>query len=141
MYHAAWAIGAGTAIAVFGTVVLTGMYVIFLFTMFTANASPESIDLEASDLASMVLLGAVSTMAGGFVAARLAKRQHLRYGAAVGAVSLGIWLLFNVIDPGEGSGTWSDVATDVLAIPAGALGGYFAARANKPLKPTSGAAH
>jgi putative membrane protein (TIGR04086 family) len=134
------AIGAGTLVAAVGGLLLGALYFVFLFSMFAARSTPaDTVTLDTSDFVGIELLGLLSTLAGGFVAARMARRAPVQHGAIVGAASLAIWLLVDISSPGEATGTWSNVAGYLAEIPAGALGGYLACRAEKRLQPETGA--
>ena len=86
-----------------------------------AMSSPEG-------LQAFLILGALCTALGGYVAARIAKVEQIKHGALVGAVSLIIGLLQTTM-----AGAASPAPNDfellgyIVAIPAGALGGYLAA--------------
>jgi hypothetical protein len=134
------AVTVGTAIAVIGGVLLGALYFTFLFSMFAARSMPaDTVALDASDFASIELLALLSTATGGFVAARIAKLAPIQHGAAIGLATLAAWLLFEMASPGESSRTWSNVVGYVAEVPAGAIGGYLAMRANQPLQPPSDA--
>ncbi len=135
-----WPIIAGILIATIGSFLVGLLYFASVFGVHLAlGTPPENVALHASEFASLQLLNLIVTCIGGFVAARMARLAHLQHGASVGVASLLAWLVVDVTSPSEGTRMWSDVAAYVAEIPAGALGGYFAARANRPLQPTSGA--
>ena len=79
-------------------------------------------------LLAFLIIGALCTVLGGYVAARIAKVEQIKHGALVGAVSLLIGVLQTTM-----AGAASPVPHDfellgyILAIPAGALGGHLAA--------------
>jgi putative membrane protein (TIGR04086 family) len=79
-------------------------------------------------LLAFLIIGALCTVLGGYLAGRIAKVEQIKHGALVGAVSLIIGVLQTTM-----AGAESPVPSDfeflnyVLAIPAGALGGYLAA--------------
>ncbi len=78
-------------------------------------------------LLALIVVGALCTALGGYVAGRLAKAEEVKHGALVGAVSLILGVLQTGM-AGEGSLVpyWYELLGYVLAIPAGALGGSFA---------------
>jgi len=78
-------------------------------------------------LLALIIIGALCTAVGGYVAGRLAKVEEVKHGALVGAASLVLGVLEAVM-----AGQRSPLPQEyeflayVIAIPAGALGGYFA---------------
>lgn len=78
-------------------------------------------------LLALIVIGALCTVLGGYVAGRLAKAEEVKHGALVGAVSLIVGVLQTGM-AGEGSPVpyWHELLGYVLAIPAGALGGSLA---------------
>ncbi len=80
-------------------------------------------------LLALLVIGAVCTVLGGYVAGRLAKADPVKHGALVGAVSLIVGALQSGM-AGEGSPLphWHMLLGYLLAIPAGALGGWLAER-------------
>lgn len=78
-------------------------------------------------LLALIMIGAFCTALGGYVAARLAKVEEVKHGALVGAASLMLGFL-EALMVGAGSSLPQEYAllAYVIAIPAGALGGYFA---------------
>ncbi len=78
-------------------------------------------------LLALLVIGAVCTALGGYVAGRLAKADPVKHGALVGAVSLIVGALQSGM-AGEGSlvPDWHLFLGYILAIPAGALGGSLA---------------
>jgi hypothetical protein len=134
-----WPILAGTSIAAFGTVLVGMLYFGLAFAVqLRGGTSPDDLVVDASafviEVVTLLLTGA-----GGFVAARLAKTAHVRHGASVGIASLLVWLVVDVTSAIEEDRTWIDAAGYAAEILAGALGGYLALRANKPLQPARGA--
>lgn len=77
-------------------------------------------------LQAFLILGTLCTVLGGFIAARIAKAEQIKHGALVGAVSLIIGVLQTAM-----AGAPSPVPNNfellgyILAIPAGALGGFL----------------
>jgi len=78
-------------------------------------------------LLALLVIGAFCTALGGYVAGRLAKADVVKHGALVGAVSLIVGALQSGM-AGEASlvPDWHLFLGYILAIPAGALGGFFA---------------
>jgi putative membrane protein (TIGR04086 family) len=68
------------------------------------------------------------TAVGGFVAARMARTQPIQHGIAVGVGALLVWLLFQWVSTGDALPGWYEMASFVSVVPAGALGGYLAAK-------------
>ena len=78
-------------------------------------------------LLALLVIGALCTALGGYIAGRLAKADAVKHGALVGAVSLIVGALQSGM-AGEASlvPDWHLFLGYILAIPAGALGGFFA---------------
>lgn len=85
-------------------------------------ASPEHLVILSA-------VGALCTVLGGYVAGRIAKNIEVKHGALVGLGSLILVTLEQVI---SGKSTsypfWFEVLGYLIAVPAGALGGYIAQR-------------
>ena len=83
-------------------------------------------------LLALLVIGALCTLLGGYVAGRLARAEEVKHGALVGAVSLIIGVLQTGM-AGEASPLpfWHELLGYILAIPAGALGGSLAQRRAK----------
>jgi len=120
----AWPIVVGILIDTLGSIVVGVLYLIAVIGI-TGAAEPPLIVAD--------ILGLFMTAIGGFVAARMARTQPIQHGAAVGAGAILVWLLVEWFSPTETLPGWDAVLSFVGIIPAGALGGYVAAkRANTP---------
>jgi putative membrane protein (TIGR04086 family) len=90
-------------------------------------------------LVALLVIGALCTVLGGYVAGRLAKAQEVKHGALVGAVSLVLGALQSgMVGEETPIPQWVQLLGYILAIPAGALGGWLAAI--RPRAPLFGAA-
>jgi len=79
-------------------------------------------------LLTMMVIGIAWSGAGGFVAAKIAGRDHVRHAALTGVASTVLGLLFAELrDAGAGI-TWYDVFAFLITIPSAAAGGYLAQR-------------
>ncbi len=89
-------------------------------------------------LLALIVIGALCTVLGGYLAGRLAKSEEVKHGVLVGAVSLILGIVQTGM-AGEASPVpyWYELLGYVLAIPAGALGGSFAQGRAKPSIPRS----
>ncbi len=89
-------------------------------------------------LLDLLIIGALCTILGGYVAGRIAGTEEVKHGALVGAVSLIIGILQTGM-AGEASQVpyWHELLGYLLAIPAGALGGFFAQGRARPSIPRS----
>jgi putative membrane protein (TIGR04086 family) len=123
-----WPIVVGIVVdAVFSMMVVIAYVLLLALTEGTDDALrvvPRSDALAGT----VEALGVVSTALGGFVAAYLAKTSHVAYGLAVGLGSLLVWLALASLMPGGGPMAWLEATSAAAAVPAGALGGYVAAR-------------
>lgn len=83
-------------------------------------------------LASTLVVGLAFTGIGGYVAASLAKQQHVRHAVAVGMLSLGLGLS-GLFAAGPGSQpVWATLAGLILTLPFAAFGGYYRQQTEKP---------
>jgi putative membrane protein (TIGR04086 family) len=78
-------------------------------------------------LFTLLLIGALGTILGGYIAGRIAKTEEVKHGALVGAVSL----ILAALQAGASGAEslvpyWYQLSGYLLAIPVGALGGYLA---------------
>jgi len=80
-------------------------------------------------LLALGIIGAVGTALGGYVAGRLAQAHEVKHGALVGLVSLILGVLqTSVTGQPIPLPYWYELLAYIIAVPAGALGGYFARR-------------
>ena len=80
-----------------------------------------SVELTVTTL----IVGLAFTGIGGYVAAALAKQQHIQHGVGVGLLSLGLGLSTLVAaGPGE-QPSWVTLAGLVFTVPFAAFGGYY----------------
>jgi putative membrane protein (TIGR04086 family) len=77
-------------------------------------------------LVTSLLLGSIGTMIGGFYAAYKAGTLEMKHGALVGIGSIILALVFQAIGSERELPEWFMALSLVAAIPAGALGGFFA---------------
>ena len=68
-----------------------------------------------------LILGTLSTIVAGYVAARIAKREHYLNAGIVGVLGIVMGLIFSKDYP-----LWFNVLGFLLVLPAALLGGYFA---------------
>ena len=89
-------------------------------------------------LLDLLIIGALCTVLGGYVAGRLARAEEIKHGALVGAVALIVGVLQTGM-AGEASPVpyWHELLGYLLAIPAGALGGFLAQGRARPSIPRS----
>ena len=81
---------------------------------------------SSEGLMTSLLLGSLGTMIGGFYAAYRAKTLEMKHGALVGIGSIILGLVFQVMGSDRELPQWFMALSLVAAIPAGALGGFFA---------------
>ncbi len=100
------------------------------------GASPEDVarrmhgSLEL--MASTLVVGLAFTGIGGYVAAMLAKQQHVRHAVAVGLLSLGLGLSGLFADGPYQQPLWVTFAGLLLTLPFAAFGGYYRQQTEKP---------
>ena len=88
-----------------------------------------------------LLLGSLGTMIGGFYAAYKAGTLEMKHGALVGIGSIILGLVLQAVFPTEEFPEWFMALSFAAAVPAGALGGFFAEMFKNAMRggsPTSG---
>lgn len=129
----------GAVVDYLATYLLIMLYIIVYYVK-APGLSEEAIDRALKEMLSseegllaLIIIGAFCTALGGYIAGRLAKVEEVRHGALVGAASLIIAVLQTAMAGEEIPVPRSyELLGYLLAIPAGALGGYFAQRPVKP---------
>jgi hypothetical protein len=112
------------------------LIVLYLFASLEKNGGVSEEALEEAlrntlasqeGLFTLLLIGVLGTILGGYIAGRMAKTEETKHGALVGAVSL---ILGALLAGAAGAASpvpyWYELLGYVLAIPVGALGGYLA---------------
>ena len=123
---------AGVVIDTLSTIVLvTAYYSLFVAKDFAAQGGvAEDAFAEywnSSDgLMISLFLGSLGTMIGGFYAAYKAGTLEMKHGALVGIGSIILGLVFQAMGSERELPEWFMALSLVAAIPAGALGGFFA---------------
>lgn len=99
------------------------------------GASPEEVAQRMSGsvelLLSSLLVGLAFTGVGGYVAAAIAKQQHVLHGVAVGLLSLGLGVS-SLVGGGTEQQAWITALGLLLTVPFGAAGGYYRKVTEKP---------
>lgn len=122
----------GVVIDTIATIALVTAY----YSLFVAKdmAAPGGMSEDAfaeywnssEGLATSLLLGSLGTMIGGFYAAYKARTLEMKHGALVGIGSIVLALVFQAMGSQRELPDWFMALSLVAAIPAGALGGFFA---------------
>jgi uncharacterized membrane protein YjgN (DUF898 family) len=117
-------------LAVFGIDFVTGIVLFSTFTDLVANASDEQVRAAAVALAkdrgylrAALILGTASTVVGGYLVARIARRIPYFNALAYGVLGM----LLSTLTTGE-LPLWFRVVGIGLTIPASLLGAYFCKR-------------
>ena len=119
---------------------LTDLGLSLLFFMILAGivggegASPEDVARRMNSSVELMVatlaVGLAFTGIGGYVAAALAKRQHVQHAVAVGLLSLGLGL--SSLAAGESTQPmWLTLAGIVFTLPFAAFGGYYRQQTEK----------
>ena len=128
------AILAGFAVDIAGSIISSWGVFVAAVTI----ASMQSQGANAADIMSqwatdrvytltMMVIGAVWSVAGGFVAAKIAGRDHVRHAAITGVASTVLALFYAELQYVEaGLTSWWVVIGYLVAIPAAAAGGFLA---------------
>ena len=125
------------ALAMFSLDLLTGIVSIMVFGGggLRAGASQDEIKAVAelarqSDgyLFTTLVFGTLTTVFGGYVAARVTTQLPLLNACALGVVALGTGILLS----GQNEGPmWLDIVGTISTVPAAIVGGYLGRRARK----------
>jgi putative membrane protein (TIGR04086 family) len=89
-----------------------------------SGGRPSTTSQDAYILSSL-MVGALATVAGGYVAGTTAGFRETLHGAGVGAVGLLLGVGLILLAPALFT-SWFFWATSLLSVPVGALGGYLA---------------
>lgn len=121
----------GAIIDFMATMLLVEFY--FRFYVAPKGISGDSYEAEAvkfwlstDGLVASLLLGSLGTLIGGFYAAYKAGTLEMKHGALVGVLSIIIGLLMTSGNAEHPTPEWFTALAFAAAIPAGALGGFFA---------------
>ena len=90
-----------------------------------SGGRPSTTSQEAYILSSL-MVGALATVTGGYVAGTTAGFRETLHGAGVGAVGLLLGVGLILLAPGPLFTSWFFWATSLLSVPVGAFGGYLA---------------
>lgn len=113
---------------------------LFFFAILAAivggeGSTPEEVAKRMSGsvelLLSSLLVGLAFTGIGGYVAALIAKQQHVQHGLAVGLLSLGLGLS-SLLGGGSDQQAWITALGLTLTVPVAAFGGYYRKVTEKP---------
>jgi len=121
----------GVIVDTLSTIALTSFYYVYyvvpgegLLAAFSEEAAAYWASAEG--LVASLLLGCLGTMIGGFYAAYKAGALEMKHGALVGIGSILLGLLMGAAGPDSSVPEWFTGLAFAAAIPAGALGGFFA---------------
>lgn len=113
------------------------IFPMFAGDLFSQDMSPEEIEAamqtlsqDSGFLLASLVVGLAFSALGGYVAARVAKKDIYLNAGLVGVFGLFIGLLF-----GGGGPIWFNVAGFVLVIPAALYGGFLADRQTTKVEP------
>ncbi|HVO95060.1 MAG TPA: hypothetical protein VMT22_19555 [Terriglobales bacterium] len=135
----------GIVIDTVATVALTTFYYMaYVAKDVTANGAGAEDAFAAywsstDGLVASLLLGSLGTLIGGFYAAYKAGKLHMKHGALVGIGSIFLGLLLQAGDAESNTPEWFMALSFAAAIPAGALGGFFAEMLQNVTGGTTGA--
>lgn len=125
-----WAVVIGVLVEAAGGIAIG---VVIVTVLFLVQAQLGSTEMELSTVALVLveLVMLVSAVIGGLVAARLASTHHVLHGLAVGIGACVMWLIIELVLWREQRLAWTSAVGLLGAVPAGALGGYLARRAER----------
>jgi putative membrane protein (TIGR04086 family) len=121
-----WPVVVGLLIDIGGSI---GAGIVFVVAVVAFGGAVDDETLSTPQLIVTEILGLLFTATGGFVAAQMARMRHLQHGIAVGVGSLCIGLIMQVVVDGPVVPAWFEMIGYLAIVPAGAAGGYLAARA------------
>jgi putative membrane protein (TIGR04086 family) len=123
---------AGIVVDTIATIVLVNGYYWFFIAKDLAAQGGAAEDRYAEyfnsseGLMASLLLGSLGTVIGGFYAGYKAGLLEMKHGALVGIGSIILGFVLQSIDPENPLPEWFMALSAAAAIPAGALGGFFA---------------
>jgi putative membrane protein (TIGR04086 family) len=122
----------GVVVDTIATMALTTLYYTFYVAKDLAEKGAATDDafaaywVSSEGLLASLLLGSLGTLMGGFYAAYKAGTLHMKHGALVGIGSIILALVLQFGDSETSLPEWFMGLSFAAAIPAGALGGFFA---------------
>jgi len=122
----------GVVVDTIATLALTTLYYTFYVAKELAEKGEAAEDAFAAywtsseGLVASLLLGSLGTLIGGFYAAYKAGRLHMKHGALVGIGSIILGFVLQSGNADSNLPEWFMALSFAAAIPAGALGGFFA---------------
>ena len=126
------AVAAGVIVDLAATLIVG--FAVMVVGMAVAGAKGQSMDgltdvwmTETPALAAFIVIGLAGVVAGGYVAAAIARRDHVRHAVWVGLITLVIGAGF-VLIPSDDPPTpfWYDAVSALLTVPAAVAGGALA---------------
>ena len=127
-----------------GSIISTWAVIVTAVTIASIQSKANTADIMtewANDRVytlTMMVIGAVWSVVGGFVAAKIAGRDHIRHAAITGVASTVVALFYAELQYVEaGLTSWWVVIGYLIAIPSAAAGGYLA-RPPSPFGATAG---
>ena len=109
------------ALAVFVIDVISGIAMIPIFAESMSEESLMLLQTETGPLLYSLFLGTISTIIGGYIAARYAKEALYLNAGIIGLFGIVIGLLINSEFP-----LWFNIIGYTTVVPAALIGGYFA---------------
>ena len=129
------AIVVGFVVDIAGTLLTGGGVIVAALVVATIQSGGKNQDFVASwsrdpvYLLTLMGIGVVWVIAGGFAAGMIARRDYLRHAAWVGITTTAWALLFELLPESEPAPpVWFKMASYAVSIPSAILGGYLAQR-------------
>ena len=117
---------AGTMISLWGVMIAA----VIVATIQSGGNNPRNLmsgwATDSAYILTLMIIGIVWSVGGGFVAAKIAGREHVRHATVTGVAATILALLFAELRDGGVGITWAHVAGFLLTIPFAAAGGYVA---------------
>ena len=98
---------------------------IFLFAHDMSSESLNAINLNQSFLLWSLFIGSISTVIGGFIAAKYGKSSPYKNSSIIGLLGI----IVGVLSVGDAP-LWADIAGFLTVIPAALFGGFLVAQKN-----------
>lgn len=133
------AIAIGAAVDIGGSILIGGALFAIAGSMLGASDAEEMSELFATSLELQIfslVIGLLFVALGAFIAGRIARRDEVSHGFAVGVISAIVSFTCVFMDPGA-SPFWFQAVALILTIPSGFLGGWIASmlRSGPPAVP------
>ena len=129
------AIGIGVLVDIAGSLI-TALIFAIVYSIILSQQGHSTTEIESMMTGSSfvylvsLILGLGCTVLGGFVCARIAKREEVKHSAIMGVGGL----VLSLLSTGDPEPVWYLIIGVILTVPMAVVGGYIAYTKNKAIK-------